>query len=110
MTGLSGGQREVALLLFGLPESEGFALAGGSALVALGVIDRPTRDIDAFFAAQAGGAPGDVGPLASALCSALADAGWTVEAVSFTHLRAHETVLELVCRLLLEKKKNMELT
>ena len=26
-------------------------------------------------------------------------------AVSYTHLRAHETVLALVCRLLLEKKK-----
>ena len=25
--------------------------------------------------------------------------------VSYTHLRAHETVLEIVCRLLLEKKK-----
>ncbi|WDT36846.1 hypothetical protein PVA38_11630 [Streptococcus pneumoniae D39] len=25
-------------------------------------------------------------------------------AVSYTHLRAHETVLDLVCRLLLEKK------
>ena len=29
----------------------------------------------------------------------------TFEAVSYTHLRAHETVLDLVCRLLLEKKK-----
>jgi len=29
-----------------------------------------------------------------------------VLAVSYTHLRAHETVLDLVCRLLLEKKKN----
>src|SRR5665811_1561432 len=28
-----------------------------------------------------------------------------VVAVSYTHLRAHETVLDLVCRLLLEKKK-----
>ena len=28
-----------------------------------------------------------------------------IEAVSYTHLRAHETVLDLVCRLLLEKKK-----
>ena len=29
--------------------------------------------------------------------------------VSYTHLRAHETVLDLVCRLLLEKKKtNMQ--
>ena len=29
-------------------------------------------------------------------------------AVSYTHLRAHETVLDLVCRLLLEKKKKHE--
>eukprot|EP00656_Telonema_subtile_P007694 TRINITY_DN13614_c0_g2_i1.p1 TRINITY_DN13614_c0_g2~~TRINITY_DN13614_c0_g2_i1.p1 ORF type:complete len:298 (-),score=81.41 TRINITY_DN13614_c0_g2_i1:8-901(-) len=28
-----------------------------------------------------------------------------LETVSYTHLRAHETVLDLVCRLLLEKKK-----
>ena len=28
----------------------------------------------------------------------------TMTAVSYTHLRAHETVLDLVCRLLLEKK------
>ena len=35
--------------------------------------------------------------------------GWqglrSVIAVSYTHLRAHETVLDLVCRLLLENKK-----
>ena len=31
--------------------------------------------------------------------------GAVPEAVSYTHLRAHETVLDLVCRLLLEKKK-----
>ena len=30
-----------------------------------------------------------------------------IPAVSYTHLRAHETVLDLVCRLLLEKKKRM---
>ena len=29
-----------------------------------------------------------------------------IEAVSYTHLRAHETRHDLVCRLLLEKKKN----
>eukprot|EP00657_Telonema_sp_P-1_P002264 TRINITY_DN1532_c0_g1_i5.p1 TRINITY_DN1532_c0_g1~~TRINITY_DN1532_c0_g1_i5.p1 ORF type:complete len:110 (+),score=26.82 TRINITY_DN1532_c0_g1_i5:176-505(+) len=28
-----------------------------------------------------------------------------LQPVSYTHLRAHETVLDLVCRLLLEKKK-----
>ena len=33
--------------------------------------------------------------------------GWKgVRPVSYTHLRAHETVLDLVCRLLLEKKHN----
>eukprot|EP00657_Telonema_sp_P-1_P002360 TRINITY_DN154_c0_g1_i9.p1 TRINITY_DN154_c0_g1~~TRINITY_DN154_c0_g1_i9.p1 ORF type:complete len:107 (-),score=47.31 TRINITY_DN154_c0_g1_i9:95-415(-) len=30
--------------------------------------------------------------------------------VSYTHLRAHETVLDLVCRLLLEKKKKKKVT
>ena len=29
----------------------------------------------------------------------------SLEPVSYTHLRAHETVLDIVCRLLLEKKK-----
>ena len=33
------------------------------------------------------------------------DALLVYRAVSYTHLRAHETVLDLVCRLLLEKKK-----
>src|SRR5665811_2547561 len=39
--------------------------------------------------------------------TALRDAGvaHSFEAVSYTHLRAHETVLDLVCRLLLEKTK-----
>ena len=32
-----------------------------------------------------------------------------IPAVSYTHLRAHETVLDLVCRLLLEKKKDKNL-
>src|SRR5665647_3879312 len=33
-----------------------------------------------------------------------------VSSVSYTHLRAHETDSYLVCRLLLEKKKNIPLT
>ena len=33
-----------------------------------------------------------------------------VEAVSYTHLRAHETVLDIVCRLLLEKKNTNNTT
>ena len=35
----------------------------------------------------------------------IADGGIKFGPVSYTHLRAHETVLDLVCRLLLEKKK-----
>ena len=31
---------------------------------------------------------------------------WGLDPVSYTHLRAHETVLDLVCRLLLAKKNN----
>ena len=34
--------------------------------------------------------------------------GACAETVSYTHLRAHETVLDLVCRLLLEKKKKLD--
>ena len=37
--------------------------------------------------------------------SALALAYFGFDTVSYTHLRAHETVLDLVCRLLLEKKQ-----
>ena len=34
--------------------------------------------------------------------------GRQLDPVSYTHLRAHETVLDLVCRLLLEKKKKQK--
>ena len=30
-----------------------------------------------------------------------------IDPVSYTHLRAHETVLDLVCRLLLDKKNTL---
>ena len=36
----------------------------------------------------------------------IAAIGEEADPVSYTHLRAHETVLDLVCRLLLEKKKS----
>lgn len=41
-------QRQVLLWFFELPESEGFVLAGGAALLALGLSSRPTQDIDLF--------------------------------------------------------------
>ena len=39
------------------------------------------------------------------LVKILLDATHNLGPVSYTHLRAHETVLDLVCRLLLEKQK-----
>lgn len=90
MSGFSAGQLEIAQLLFELPEARGFALAGGSALLALGTIDRPTRDIDAFVAAKAETPPGDVGPLVAALRVRLLAEGWAVtidrEFVTFARL------------------------
>lgn len=42
-------QQAVAKLLAGLPEADGFAMAGGAALIVRGDVDRLTRDLD-FFA------------------------------------------------------------
>lgn len=36
-------------LFFSLPQSAGFAVAGGAALIARGLIQRPTRDVDLFL-------------------------------------------------------------
>lgn len=92
MSGFSEPQLAAARLLFDLPEARGFALAGGSALLALGTIDRPTRDIDAFVAAKAETPPGDVGPLVAALRGRLLNDGWAVavdrELVTFARLVA----------------------
>ena len=45
---LSEFQQRVATLVFSLAEAEGFALAGGGALIAHEVVDRTTRDLDLF--------------------------------------------------------------
>src|SRR5660397_273227 len=45
------------------------------------------------------------GPWAAALIGAEQVPGVWISPVSYTHLRAHETKANLVCRLLLEKKK-----
>ena len=53
-----------------------------------------------------GRVPGPMGVQIGGVQRRAPGAGWIEgEAVSYTHLRAHETVLDLVCRLLLEKKK-----
>ncbi len=45
---LSELQQRVASLVFSLAEADGFALAGGGALIAHDVVDRTTRDLDCF--------------------------------------------------------------
>lgn len=42
-------QVTAARLFFTLPESAGFAVAGGAALIARGLIQRPTMDVDLFL-------------------------------------------------------------
>ncbi len=93
MTTLDPNQLLVARLLFSLPSAQGYALAVGAALLALGVIDRPTRDVDAFVAARPGASPGDVRPLVGEAVPALEAAGWTVETV-----RLHQTFARLVAK------------
>lgn len=75
MNRLTDLQRRAVHVLFELPESVGFALAGGSALVALGVVDRFTHDLDAFIAAEPANPPGDVRPLTGAFTAALLAGG-----------------------------------
>lgn len=45
---LSPLQQQVAEIIAGLEEAEGFALAGGAALIARGDVQRQTRDLDFF--------------------------------------------------------------
>lgn len=91
MSSLESEQLEIARTLFGLPAAEGFVLAGGSALLARGAIDRATRDVDAFIPAQPGDPPGDVRPVTAQLSDALGEDGWTV-----TTVRSHVTFTRLV--------------
>jgi hypothetical protein len=42
-------QIQATRLFFSLPQSAGFAVAGGAALIAQGLIQRPTRDVDLFL-------------------------------------------------------------
>ncbi len=91
MSQLDPPQTEIAHVLFALPEADGYALAGGGALLATGTIERPTRDLDAFIEAKPTQPPGDVTPLAQALTAELESHGWTVEPI-----RTHQTFARLI--------------
>ncbi len=68
---LQPAQREIVGLFFSLPESQGFVLVGGAALLALGLTDRPTQDVD-FFTSDAA----RVEAAGAALSVAAAVHGW----------------------------------
>lgn len=80
-------QVDIAQLIAGLPEAEGFALAGGGAMIVRGAVDRRTRDLDYFGRSEAA-----VERLAPVLRRALSRAGIEVASVldqpGFVRLRA----------------------
>ncbi|MGQ0745040.1 MAG: nucleotidyl transferase AbiEii/AbiGii toxin family protein [Acidimicrobiales bacterium] len=71
---LSALQERVARVLLSLPETSGFVLAGGAALVLRGDVDRTTRDLD-FFTTSID----DVGRVLAAFEAALRQAGLHVD-------------------------------
>jgi predicted nucleotidyltransferase component of viral defense system len=82
-------QREVLRLFFGLPESAGFVLAGGAALIASGLSERPTQDVDLFTSNLETG----IADAVDALEAACLAQGWTVEAI-----RTTETFRRIIIR------------
>lgn len=66
--------RDVATIALRAAARNGFALAGGNALIAHGIIDRPTDDVDLFSDQEAG-----VAAAADAVQSALRAAGFLAE-------------------------------
>lgn len=83
---LSDFQEAVRGIVAQLPEAEGFALAGGAALIVGGVVDRVTMDLDYFTPY-----PNPVDRMADAARSALEDAGLEVSTI-----RAGDTYTQLV--------------
>jgi hypothetical protein len=67
-------QVQAARLFFGLPDSAGFAVAGGAALIARGLIRRPTKDIDLFLL---GSSDSTVAAAVAAFETALDRQGWS---------------------------------
>jgi len=71
---ISDVQRAVAVIALRAAARHGFALAGGNALIAHGIIDRPTDDVDLFSDQQTG-----VAAAADAVQAALREAGFAAE-------------------------------
>lgn len=71
--GLTRVQRRIARTVLSVAAPDGFHLAGGAALVASHLTDRPTRDIDAFTSDDV-----DVGAVADRVADALRGEGYEV--------------------------------
>ena len=65
--------RQIAAIVLRAAAGHGFALAGGNALIAHGMIDRPTQDVDVFT-----NQPSGVEDAADAVEAALRDAGFSI--------------------------------
>jgi Nucleotidyl transferase AbiEii toxin, Type IV TA system len=61
--------RQVAAVALGAAARHGFALGGGNALIAHGIISRPTEDVD-LFTDRESGVPAAASAVEAALCSA----------------------------------------
>jgi len=70
---LTEAQREVATIVLDVLDGEGFCLAGGAALVASGLTERPTRDLDVFTDRDV-----DIRAAGDKVMGALQDAGFGV--------------------------------
>ncbi len=82
-------QQRIATIIGGLPEADGFALAGGAALVARGDVDRRTLDLDFFGLSRSA-----VDQLVPAVEQALQDAGLQVERITDNHGYARLAVVD----------------
>ena len=67
-------QREIAVIALRAAARYGFALAGGNALIAHGIVDRPTEDVDLFSDQEA-----SVAAAARAVEAALHEAGFRAD-------------------------------
>lgn len=77
MNRLTPFQSEVAKLFFSLPDSSGFLLAGGGALLVSGLSSRPTRDLDFMGTRELTAAS----RLAEKFMKRCRDIGWAVDPV-----------------------------
>lgn len=76
---LSGLHHQVATLALGAAAEHGFALGGGNALIAHGIIHRPTHDVDLFTNHEHG-----VQAATTGVETALTHAGYTAERIDKT--------------------------